>query len=102
VRLQIDLLDATSGAELWGDHYDRKLADLLAVQDQISREVSQRLRATSEKVVAQPSAVSFQPSEIGRKTCSPRLMVLRTKSRPSKLHFILPTPRGHVDMKPGG
>jgi hypothetical protein len=29
-------------------------------------------------------------------------MVLRTKSRPSKLHFILPTPRGHVDMKPGG
>jgi hypothetical protein len=46
VRLQIDLLDATSGAELWGDHYDRKLADLLAVQDQISREVSQRLRAT--------------------------------------------------------
>ena len=46
VRLQIDLLDAMSGAELWGDHYDRKLADLLGVQDQISREVSQRLRAT--------------------------------------------------------
>ena len=46
MRLQIDLLDATSGAELWGDHYDRKLADLLAVQDQISRDVSQRLRAT--------------------------------------------------------
>ncbi len=45
VRLQIDLLDATSGAELWGDHYDRKLPDLLGVQDQISREVSQRLRA---------------------------------------------------------
>ena len=45
VRLQIDLLDATSGAELWGDHYDRKLSDLLGVQDQISREVSQRLRA---------------------------------------------------------
>ena len=45
VRLQIDLLNATSGAELWGDHYDRKLSDLLGVQDQISREVSQRLRA---------------------------------------------------------
>jgi len=29
-----------------GDHYDRKLADLLAVQDQTSRDVSQRLRAT--------------------------------------------------------
>jgi hypothetical protein len=29
-------------------------------------------------------------------------VVLRTTSRPSKLHFILPTPRGHVDMKPGG
>ncbi|MFY9560008.1 MAG: protein kinase [Terriglobales bacterium] len=46
VRLQIDLLDAANGAELWGDHYDRKLSDLLGVQDQISREVSQRLRAT--------------------------------------------------------
>jgi serine/threonine protein kinase/tetratricopeptide (TPR) repeat protein len=45
VRLQIDLLDAANGAELWGDHYDRKLSDLLGVQDQISREVSQRLRA---------------------------------------------------------
>ena len=45
VRLQIDLLDANSGAELWGDHYDRKLSDLLGVQDQISREVAQRLRA---------------------------------------------------------
>ena len=46
MRLQIDLLDATSGAKLWGDHYDRKLADLLAVQGQISRDVSQRWRAT--------------------------------------------------------
>jgi len=53
----------------------------------------------SEKVVAQPSAVSFQPSEIRRKARSPRLVVLSTKSRPSKLHFILPTPRGHEDMK---
>jgi len=50
-------------------------------------------------------ATSLYPlsqSEIGRKTRSPRLMVLRTKSRPSKLHFILPKQRGHVDMKPGG
>jgi hypothetical protein len=44
----------------------------------------------------------YNGTEIGRKTCSPRLVVLRTKSRPSKLHIILPAPRGHVEMKPGG
>ena len=48
------------------------------------------------------SLYRFSRSAIGRKTRSPRLMVLRAKSRPLKLHFILPTPRGHVDMKPGG
>jgi adenylate cyclase len=44
VRLQIDLLDASSGAEIWGEHYDRKISDLLGVPDEIAREVSQRLR----------------------------------------------------------
>jgi TolB-like protein len=44
LRLHVDLLDAANGDEIWGDQYDRSLAELFAVQDDIAREVSQKLR----------------------------------------------------------
>jgi TolB-like protein len=44
LRLHVDLVDTASGEELWGEQYDRDLTELFAVQDEISREVSQRLR----------------------------------------------------------
>lgn len=44
LRLHVDLLDAANGEELWGDRYDRDLTELFSVQDEISQEVSQRLR----------------------------------------------------------
>ncbi len=44
LRLHVDLLDTANAEELWGDQYDRNLTELFAVQDEISREVSQNLR----------------------------------------------------------
>jgi len=44
LRLHVDLLDATNGEALWGEQYDRDLTELFAVHDDISREVSARLR----------------------------------------------------------
>ena len=44
LRLHVDLVDATNGEELWGEQYDRDLAEIFAVQDEIAREVSQKLR----------------------------------------------------------
>ena len=44
LRLQVDLVDTVNGEELWGDQYDRDLTEIFAVQDEISREVSQKLR----------------------------------------------------------
>ena len=44
LRLHVDLLDTANGEEIWGDQYDSDLAELFAVQDSISREVSQKLR----------------------------------------------------------
>jgi TolB-like protein/Flp pilus assembly protein TadD len=44
LRLHVDLMDTEDGAELWGDQYDRDLTELFSVQDEISREVSRRLR----------------------------------------------------------
>ena len=44
LTVQTELVDVASGAQLWGEQYNRKLADLLAVQDEISREISDKLR----------------------------------------------------------
>jgi eukaryotic-like serine/threonine-protein kinase len=49
--IQTELVDAEKGSQLWGAQYRRNLADVLAVQDEISRDISQnlRLRLTGEE-----------------------------------------------------
>jgi eukaryotic-like serine/threonine-protein kinase len=44
LNIQTELVDVEQGSQLWGEQYNRKLADLLAVQEEISREISQKLR----------------------------------------------------------
>ena len=39
-----ELLDVRDNKQLWGEQYNRKVADALAVQQEISREISERLR----------------------------------------------------------
>jgi eukaryotic-like serine/threonine-protein kinase len=41
----VELDDVRDGKQLWGQQYNRKVADLLAIQNDIAREVSQRLRS---------------------------------------------------------
>ena len=45
LTVDVELDDVRNGKQLWGEQYHRKLADLLAVQSDIAREVSQRLRS---------------------------------------------------------
>jgi len=45
LRVNVELDDVRDGKERWGQQYNRKLDDLLAVQSDIAREVSQRLGA---------------------------------------------------------
>jgi adenylate cyclase len=45
LTVDVELDDVRNGKQLWGEQYHRKLADLLAVQNDIAREVSQRLRS---------------------------------------------------------
>ena len=40
LSIQVDLVDATTGAQLWGEEYNRKVSDLLAVKQDISREIT--------------------------------------------------------------
>ena len=39
VRITVQLADATTGAELWAERYDRPLRDIFALQDEIVRRI---------------------------------------------------------------
>ena len=39
VRVSAQLIDAETGTQLWAERYDRKLTDVFAIQDEITREV---------------------------------------------------------------
>jgi len=49
--IRTELVDTADGRQLWGEQYNRKPADILAVQDEIARDISEqlRLRLTSEQ-----------------------------------------------------
>ena len=44
LTVEADLVNVADGSELWGARYDRKVADVLTVQDDITNEISQKLR----------------------------------------------------------
>ncbi|HYN84300.1 MAG TPA: winged helix-turn-helix domain-containing protein [Pyrinomonadaceae bacterium] len=48
--VRAELVDVADGSQIWGEQYDRRLQDLLAVQEEIARAISEklRLRLTSE------------------------------------------------------
>jgi serine/threonine protein kinase/tetratricopeptide (TPR) repeat protein len=49
--VRTELMDVTNGSQLWGGQYSRKVADVFALQDELSTEISDklRLRLTSEE-----------------------------------------------------
>jgi eukaryotic-like serine/threonine-protein kinase len=42
--VQADLVNVADGSQIWGDRFNRKLPDLLAIQDEISRQIADKLR----------------------------------------------------------
>jgi TolB-like protein len=44
LSVQVDLVDAITGAQLWGAAYDRKISDVVSVKQAIAREVTQKLK----------------------------------------------------------
>lgn len=44
LTIQAELVDVANNSQLWGEQYNRKLADLLVVQQEISREITEKLR----------------------------------------------------------
>ena len=44
ITIQADLIDLENVAQLWGQHYDHKLSDVMLVQEDISRDIFENLR----------------------------------------------------------
>jgi len=44
LRIGTELVDVPTGSQLWGGQYDRKPGDIFAIQDEISSEISEKLR----------------------------------------------------------
>jgi len=45
LSIQADLVDAADGSQLWGDRYHRKASDIFAIEEEIARQISEKLRA---------------------------------------------------------
>lgn len=50
LRIGTELVDVATGSQLWGAQYDRKPGDIFAVQDDISSEISGKLRLKLTRV----------------------------------------------------
>ena len=61
LTISTELMNVADGTEIWGEQYNRKLSDILSVQEDISREISEklRLRLTGETKVL----LAKQPTE---------------------------------------
>ena len=44
LNVQVDLVNAATGAQIWGAGYDRKIADLVAIKQAIAQEVTAKLK----------------------------------------------------------
>jgi TolB-like protein len=57
VRITVQLIDPTSSAHVWGEHYDRDLNDIFAIQDEITEMIAARLaRQTRTAMIARGRA----------------------------------------------
>jgi serine/threonine protein kinase/tetratricopeptide (TPR) repeat protein len=44
LQISVELVDSHDGAQLWGETYNRELSDLLKLQEEMSREIADKLR----------------------------------------------------------
>ena len=62
LRVTSQLIDATTGQNIWADSYDRDLQDIFSVQDEITRTVASLLSTNID--LAEYSRLKHQPTEI--------------------------------------
>ena len=55
MRVSCQLLNTQDGYEIWSEQYDRKLADVSALQEEITRAIVDRLKVSLAEHLRQPS-----------------------------------------------
>ena len=61
LTIGVELINAQDNSQVWGQQYNRKLADVFAVQEEIAKEVSQKLRL--KLTGAQQDQLAKRPTE---------------------------------------
>jgi TolB-like protein/Flp pilus assembly protein TadD len=61
VRVNVQLINALTDAQLWAETYDRKLTDIFAVESDIAKTVAETLRA--RLTGTEQSAIAVRPTE---------------------------------------
>ncbi len=61
VRVNVQLINATTDAHLWAETYDRKLTDIFSVETDIAKTIAETLRARLSG--AEQSAIAARPTE---------------------------------------
>ena len=68
LQISAELVDASDGTQVWGEQYNRKATDLLAMQSEISREIAERLRLkltnTEQQQLAKRSTANPEAYEL--------------------------------------
>jgi tetratricopeptide (TPR) repeat protein len=59
VLLSVELVDARTGNQLWGDQYSRRVTDLLSLQTEIARDISSKLKSRLTGVEEQKIAKTY-------------------------------------------
>jgi TolB-like protein/Tfp pilus assembly protein PilF len=59
LTIYLSLVDARSGNLIWGEQYNRKLADLISLQSDIARDISQKLRTQLSRADEQKLTKSY-------------------------------------------
>jgi len=64
LRVTAELVDGASGFALWSETFDRKLADVFAIQEEIARNIAEALKVTlsrtEDEALGQPSTSDVQ------------------------------------------
>ena len=61
LSVRVELIDVRDDSHMWGERYDRKVSDVVALPQQITRDVSQRLRSRSDGVDQSQFTKSYSP-----------------------------------------
>ena len=60
IRVTAQLIDVRTDSHVWAEHYDRKIADVFAIQDEIAERIVSSLRATLSST--EKAAISLLPT----------------------------------------